>query len=116
MNKTLKLACLTGILFGSLAVRNDIFADSINQDSSKTNVEIQLVKVPLPGKFPETNINKDNSSPKYFASNNKKLSNLPKTGEEVSRLSMIGAISTIATLFIFWLTNKNRKEDQDVHR
>ncbi|NTQ65690.1 hypothetical protein HQ886_12835, partial [Enterococcus faecium] len=93
MNKTIKLACLTGILFGLLAVRNDIFADSINQDSSKTNVEIQLIKVPLPGNFPETNINKENSSQKYLVSNNKKSPNLPKTGEELNKLYLIGAVS-----------------------
>ncbi|EMF0329061.1 LPXTG cell wall anchor domain-containing protein [Enterococcus sp. E5-79] len=115
MNRTLKTICVTGMLTFSLVFSTLSFADSIPQDHEKTNIEIQLVRVPLPGKFPEIIAKKESSSIKNSVSENKKLSSLPKTAETLSMLTLIGSVITATTLFIFLLTNKNRKEDKDVY-
>ncbi|EGP4927703.1 hypothetical protein FFQ40_002465, partial [Enterococcus faecium] len=77
MNRTLKTICVTGMLIFSLIYGKVSFANSIQHEERNTDIEIQLTRIPSPGKFPEISTNKESSSIKNSVSGNKQLSSLP---------------------------------------
>lgn len=111
MNNLIKKTCLISILILLFSVNKNTFADTANQGLEKTSVEIQLVKVPLPGNFPFVENNKKKLSNQYLVSEKKIPSSLPKTGEDSNSLLGIGILTSVITIFIFWIINRKGEEN-----
>ncbi|EGW2154278.1 LPXTG cell wall anchor domain-containing protein [Enterococcus faecium] len=121
MNKTVKMICFSGILLGVLVFNQPTMADSMADNSAETEIDIKLIRTPSPGKLPGNIIGgesvKQSNSPSYIASGDvkPKKKSFPKTGEKNTSFVLIGVLTTIITIFLFELTQKNRKEDDDVY-
>ncbi|EGP4991560.1 LPXTG cell wall anchor domain-containing protein [Enterococcus faecium] len=121
MNKMVKIICFSGLLLGSLSFNQLTMADSTVVNSAETEIAINLIRTPSPGKLPGNIIEgesvKQSDSPSYISSGDikPKKESFPKTGEKNTSFVLIGVLTTIITIFLLGWTQKNRKEDDNVY-